>query len=159
MQCGIRKSCSLRDAVYAIGKMTSPVGIILVDTTGIRSNNLAKSPRDKFMEELTTVFCQVGHACFYSIETDVRDHKNSPHHDRPIVVELGIERAFTSETREEAIRHLHTAGVCRIVMVGIVHGVPGVVYANKLMAEIGLRDGDNTREPGLDAVIVVDDEA
>lgn len=157
MQCEIRKSCSLRNVVYEIGKLSSPVGIVLVDTTEMPSTELFKSPREKFWQELRTVFREVGQAYEYTLEEDVRKHRAGASSKNPIVLELGAEHIFAPNQMNGVFARLQALGIKRVVVVCIVYGVKGAVYADKMISNVKIRS-EPAEQPGADMLIIVDEE-
>lgn len=157
MQCEVRKSCSLRNVVYEIGKLSSPVGIILVDATEIDSTDLVKSPREKFWQELKTVFRDVGQAHEYTLEEDIRAHHASTSAKNPIVLELGVEKVFDESRLNATLMRLQELGIRRTVVVCIAYGVKGAVYADKITSNLAIRS-EPAEQAGADMLIIVDEK-
>lgn len=157
MHCEVRKSCSLRNVVYDIAKLSSPVGIVLIDTTEIVSTELFKSPREKFWQELKMVFREVGQAYEYTLEEDIKAHRASTASKNPIVLELGTDQIFVENHLNGVMARLQALKIRRIVVVCIVYGLKGAVYADKITANLTIRD-DPAKQAGADTLIIVDEE-
>ena len=156
MQCEIRKSCSLRNVVYEIGKLSSPVGIILVDTTDIKSTDLFKSPRDRFWSELKTVFRDVAQAFEYTLEEDIRRHLANSAIQSPVVIEISFDQIVSRGRLNGLLNRLQGLGIKRVAAVCITYGLNGAVYAEKMVSCMRLRD-EPSHKRGVDMLIIVDD--
>lgn len=158
MYCEIRKSCSLEKVVCEIGSLSAPVGVILVDASGIESDALHKGPRDKFWERLITVFIDVKQAYEYTLEEDIRLHLNSASKNiaGPIILELDQTRAITKGRAKGLANRLRALGMRRVAMVCITQGPKGSGYAEKLSSTL---EFSNAKSPktGIDLLVVLDD--
>lgn len=159
MNCEIRKSCNLRNVVYEIGKLSAPVGVILVDASGAKSTELFKGPRDKFWEELITVFRDVKQAYEYTLEEDIRLHVNGPTIDGPIVLELDQAHAVTKDRIKGLVRRLRDLGVKRVVVVCITGDPSEVSYAEKLASTLEFTKENTRKLHGIDLMVILDDNA
>ena len=159
MQCEIRKSCNLRNVVYEIGKLTTPVGVILVDASGVESTEFFDGPRDKLWRELVTVFRDVKQAYEYTLEEDIRLHMNGPVVDGPIVLELDQAHAITKDRVRGLVKRLHDLSVKRVVVVCVTGGTNGVNYAEKLASTLEFANEDIPRVHGIDLMVVLNDDA
>lgn len=159
MYCEIRKSCSLRNVAYEIGRLAAPVGVVLVDTSGLLSTELFKSPRDKFWEELITVFRDVKQAYEYTLEEDIHLHMSDATITGPIILEIDQARAVTRNRIRDLAKRLRDLGVKRVVMVCITGGIGGADYAERLASTLELTN-ENSRKPhGIDLMVILDDNA
>lgn len=154
MQCTIRKSSNLRNAIYELGRLDSPTAVILVDSTGIKSTELFKSPRECFWSELNTVYRNVQQAYEYTLEDDVHitktDTKNAL-----TVVELAYERAISiNGYTVSMVNRLQKIGFKRIAMICIVDEIGEKECVDKIVNGLTLRT-NSMFEAGIDLLVSI----
>lgn len=119
MKCEFRKGSNLRNVVYEIGKLTSPVAVIVIDTTEDEPVNLDEDLYQKFWFEMQQVFREVGIAREDRLKEDIVEFRREVSKRLPFLVRFPYSKMADSEAPDKIVDQLFDLGFSRLAVVWI----------------------------------------
>lgn len=151
MKCELRKSSNLRNVVYEIAKLTSPVAVIVVDTTEDEPVHFDENLYQKFWFEMQQVFREVGVAREDRLKEDVVEFRREVSRRSPFIVRFPYAKMVDSEALDKIVDQLLNLDFHRLAVVWI--NMPGKEVDSSI-SKFELRES-GSKHRGVDLISII----